>query len=126
MPASQSPSASAADRPRLSDAQKKENHIRSEQKRREAIREGFDRLAAIVPGMEGQGRSEAVVLEATIKYMREKIVERQDMIASAREKGIDTTGWELPVETLQACEAQLRRQEEEDKQMAGTEDGNKS
>ncbi|KAH9863621.1 hypothetical protein J1614_009553 [Plenodomus biglobosus] len=126
MPASQSPGASAADRPRLSDAQKKENHIRSEQKRREAIREGFDRLAAIVPGMEGQGRSEAVVLEATIKYMREKVVERQDIIARARERGIDTTGWELPEETVRACEAQLRRQEEEDRQVAGGDEGKKS
>ncbi|KAF2846938.1 hypothetical protein T440DRAFT_218303 [Plenodomus tracheiphilus IPT5] len=126
MPASQSPGANGADRPRLSDAQKKENHIRSEQKRREAIREGFDRLAAIVPGMEGQGRSEAVVLEATIKYMREKIVERQEIIATARERGVDTSGWDLPVETLRACEAQLRRQEEEDRQMLGGEEGTRS
>jgi len=123
MPGSQSPSA-GADRPRLSEAQKKENHIRSEQKRREAIREGFDRLAAIVPGMEGQGRSEAVVLEATIKYMREKIVERQDIIAKAREMGLDTTAWELPVETLRACEVQLRRQEEEDGAVALETHGN--
>ncbi|CAO2658103.1 Nn.00g073630.m01.CDS01 [Neocucurbitaria sp. VM-36] len=115
MPGSQSPT-NANDRPRLSEAQKKENHIRSEQKRREAIREGFDRLASIVPGMEGQGRSEAVVLEATIKYMREKIVERQKIIADAQAQGIDTTGWELPKETLEACEAQLKRQQLEDQQ----------
>ena len=107
--ASPSPSTNPADRPRLTEAQKKENHIRSEQKRREAIREGFDRLASIVPGMEGQGRSEAVVLEATIKYMREKIMEREQIIANAKAKGIDTTGWELPKETVEACEAQLRR-----------------
>jgi heteromeric Ino2p/Ino4p transcription factor len=114
-----------ADRPRLTEAQKKENHIRSEQKRREAIREGFDRLAAIVPGMEGQGRSEAVVLEATIKLMREKIVERQDIIARAQARGIDTTGWELPKETLDACEAQLKRQKLEDAQMSnGTNETN--
>lgn len=108
----------AADRPRLTDAQKKENHIRSEQKRREAIREGFDRLASIVPGMEGQGRSEAVVLEATIRLMREKIMERQEIIKRARAQGIDTTGWELPKETLEACEAQLKRQKLEDQQMS--------
>lgn len=112
----------AADRPRLTDAQKKENHIRSEQKRREAIREGFDRLASIVPGMEGQGRSEAVVLEATIKLMREKIIERQDIIRRARAQGIDTTGWELPKETLEACEAQLKRQKLEDQMGNGTGD----
>lgn len=115
MTGSQSPT-NANDRPRLTEAQKKENHIRSEQKRREAIREGFDRLASIVPGMEGQGRSEAVVLEATIKYMREQIVERQKVIADAQAQGINTTGWELPKETLEACEAQLKRQELEDLQ----------
>jgi hypothetical protein len=98
-----------SERPRLTEAQKKENHIRSEQKRREAIREGFDKLASIVPGMEGQGRSEAVVLEATIKYMREKIVERQHIIDEAKAKGVDTSGWDLPKETMEACEQQLKR-----------------
>ncbi|PSN66891.1 hypothetical protein BS50DRAFT_377348 [Corynespora cassiicola Philippines] len=110
---SPSPSDPPAERPRLTEAQKKENHIRSEQKRREAIREGFDRLANIVPGMYGQGRSEAVVLEATIKYMRNKILERQQIIAEAQAKGINTTGWELPKETVEACEAQLKRVQEE-------------
>ncbi|KAJ4403360.1 hypothetical protein N0V91_006591 [Didymella pomorum] len=113
---SQSPT-NANDRPRLTEAQKKENHIRSEQKRREAIREGFDRLASIVPGMEGQGRSEAVVLEATIKYMREKIVERQKIMADAQAQGIDTSAWDLPKETLDACNAQLQRTLDEEAQM---------
>lgn len=112
---SQSPT-NANDRPRLTEAQKKENHIRSEQKRREAIREGFDRLASIVPGMEGQGRSEAVVLEATIKYMREKVVERQKIIADAQAQGIDTSPWDLPQETLDACNAQLQRTRDEEAQ----------
>jgi heteromeric Ino2p/Ino4p transcription factor len=117
MAEAQSPT-NAADRPRLTEAQKKENHIRSEQKRREAIREGFDRLAAIVPGMEGQGRSEAVVLDATIKMMREEIMKRQDIIAKAQAKGIDTTGWELPTGTLEACEAQLKRAQLEEQSEA--------
>ena len=116
---SQSPT-NANDRPRLTEAQKKENHIRSEQKRREAIREGFDRLASVVPGMEGQGRSEAVVLEATIKYMREKIVERQKITADAQAQGIDTSTWALPKETLDACNAQLQRTRDEEAQMNGT------
>jgi len=118
MPGSQSPT-NAADRPRLTEAQKKENHIRSEQKRREAIREGFDRLASIVPGMEGQGRSEAVVLEATVKYLREQVVERNRIIADANARGVDTTGWELPDHTLKACEAQLKRVQEEEQRQNG-------
>jgi len=51
-------SGSNSDRPRLTDAEKKQNHILSEQKRRQAIRMGFDRLAAMTPGMNGMGRSE--------------------------------------------------------------------
>jgi heteromeric Ino2p/Ino4p transcription factor len=53
----------SAERPRLTEQEKKNNHIASEQKRREAIRQGFDRLTEIVPGLEGQGRSESIVLK---------------------------------------------------------------
>ena len=97
---SPSPSDPPAERPRLTEAQKKENHIRSEQKRREAIREGFDRLANIVPGMYGQGRSEAVVLEATIKYMRNKILERQQIIAEAQAAQDPSPAWKVRTETV--------------------------
>ncbi|KAJ4292775.1 hypothetical protein N0V90_009438 [Kalmusia sp. IMI 367209] len=116
MTSSQSPPAGGPERPRLSEAQKKENHIRSEQKRREAIRDGFDRLASIVPGMEGQGRSEAVVLEATLQHMREKINERQQLIAAGNAQGLDTAGWELSKETVTASESQQKRNEGEQQQ----------
>ncbi|KAK7606937.1 hypothetical protein JOL62DRAFT_489644, partial [Phyllosticta paracitricarpa] len=77
------------DKPRLTEEEKKNNHIASEQKRRQAIRQGFDQLASIVPGMEGQGRSEAVVLEATVKYMREQYAEQLRLSQAAAAKGID-------------------------------------
>jgi heteromeric Ino2p/Ino4p transcription factor len=115
MPESQSPTA-GGDKPRLTEAQKKENHIRSEQKRREAIREGFDRLASIVPGLEGQGRSEAVVLGGAIKLMREKIVEREALIVQGKQKGIDTSGWELDKETMEACAKHMDRILKEEQQ----------
>lgn len=51
-----------------------------EQKRRQAIREGFDRLTELVPGLEGQGRSEGLVLHRTVKYMREQLDERRVLI----------------------------------------------
>lgn len=116
MTSSQSPPAGAADRPRLTEAQKKENHIRSEQKRREAIRDGFDRLASIVPGMEGQGRSEAVVLDATLQHMREQINTRNKLVEAAKAKGLETTGWELSPETVAASAAQQKRNEDENDQ----------
>ncbi|KAH0356597.1 hypothetical protein KCU81_g668, partial [Aureobasidium melanogenum] len=69
--------ANFADKPRLTEQEKKNNHIASEQKRRQAIREGFDRLAEIVPGMSGQGRSEAVMLSATVTYMRTQLAKKE-------------------------------------------------
>ncbi|KAK5011331.1 hypothetical protein BJ546DRAFT_362277 [Cryomyces antarcticus] len=89
------------DKPRLSEQAKKENHIASEQKRRQAIREGFDRLASIVPGMEGLGRSEAVVLEATVKHMRDELVKRKRLLQKAKDNGIDVSTYELSKATGQ-------------------------
>ncbi|KAI5208850.1 hypothetical protein E4T42_03512 [Aureobasidium subglaciale] len=68
-----------ADKPRLTEQEKKNNHIASEQKRRQAIREGFDRLAEIVPNMSGQGRSEAVMLSATVTYMRAQLAKKDTL-----------------------------------------------
>ncbi|EMC98717.1 hypothetical protein BAUCODRAFT_41458, partial [Baudoinia panamericana UAMH 10762] len=66
-------------KPRLSDAQKKFNHIESEKKRRLAIREGYDRLASNVPGMEGQGRSEAMVLQAAVVHLKEQLAKKEEL-----------------------------------------------
>lgn len=66
-----------APKSRLTSEQKKLNHIESEKKRRDAIRAGFDKLADIVPKMTGQGRSEAVVLQHTVAYMRYLIAKRE-------------------------------------------------
>lgn len=101
----------AEEKPRLSEHEKKANHIASgilpcyspfdpsvkwssltdgttaEQKRRQAIREGFDRLTELVPGLEGQGRSESVVLKKTVDYMREQLTERRRLVAQIEELG---------------------------------------
>ncbi|KAL1879971.1 hypothetical protein VTK73DRAFT_6551 [Phialemonium thermophilum] len=77
----------AEDKPRLTEEEKKQNHIASEQKRRQAIREGFDRLTELVPGLEGQGRSEGIVLKRTVEFMREKLEERRNLIRSIEKNG---------------------------------------
>ncbi|RDL42482.1 HLH, helix-loop-helix DNA-binding protein [Venustampulla echinocandica] len=77
----------AEEKPRLSEHEKKANHIASEQKRRQAIREGFDRLTELVPGLEGQGRSESVVLKKTVDYMRAQLDERRRLVARIEELG---------------------------------------
>lgn len=75
------------DKPRLTEQEKKSNHIASEQKRRAAIREGFDRLTELVPGLEGQGRSENIVLKKTVDHMRLQLQERQQLIAEIESRG---------------------------------------
>ncbi|RJE19340.1 helix-loop-helix DNA-binding domain-containing protein [Aspergillus sclerotialis] len=75
------------DKPRLTEQEKKNNHIASEQKRRAAIREGFDRLTELVPGLEGQGRSESIVLKKTVDFMHLKLRERQELIAEIENRG---------------------------------------
>jgi heteromeric Ino2p/Ino4p transcription factor len=59
-----------------------------EQKRRQAIREGFDRLTEVVPGLgKNQGRSEAIVLDKTIDYLRELLDERRMLIEQVKLHG---------------------------------------
>ena len=49
-------------RENLTEEQKRENHIKSEQKRRTLIREGFEDLNNLVPGLRGGGFSKSAVL----------------------------------------------------------------
>jgi heteromeric Ino2p/Ino4p transcription factor len=83
------------DKPRLTEQEKKNNHIASEQKRRQAIREGFDRLANIVPGMSGQGRSENLVLQATLDHLKKQLEDYQQLVEEAKMKGIDISDLEI-------------------------------
>ena len=71
----------------LSEAQKKANHIQSEQKRREKIREQYDKLAELTPGMEGNGRSEGRVLEEAVKFAAMLQGERDDLIKDIQARG---------------------------------------
>lgn len=99
----------AGEKPRLTEEEKKQNHIASgkptrvpshdlivsiimltsgtEQKRRQAIREGFDRLCELVPGLEGMGRSEGIVLQRTVEFMRTQLQERRELIDKIESNG---------------------------------------
>jgi heteromeric Ino2p/Ino4p transcription factor len=74
-------------KPHLSEEQKKANHIASEKKRRTNIREQYDKLAEMTPGMEGQGRSEGKVLEEAVKHGRVMKEERRQLIEKIEAKG---------------------------------------
>ncbi|KAJ4397289.1 Transcription factor [Gnomoniopsis smithogilvyi] len=75
------------DKPRLTEEQKRQNHITSEQKRRQGIRYGFDKLCEVVPGLEGQGRSEGHVLNETTRQLLDAIEERKQLVAEVERRG---------------------------------------
>lgn len=58
-------------RENLTEDQKRENHIRSEQKRRTLIREGFEDLGELVPGLKGGGFSKSAVLVMAADWMED-------------------------------------------------------
>ncbi|MCJ1281030.1 hypothetical protein MMC26_000348 [Xylographa opegraphella] len=108
MSAGSSPSADSTDapkspgKPRLTEEEKKQNHIASEQKRRAAIRAQFDRLAELTPGMAGLGRSEGVVLSKVVEFAREQVQERKKLIAEIEKKGGVAIASKRDYETSQA------------------------
>ena len=99
-----------ADKPRLTEQEKKNNHIASEQKRRAAIREGFDELAALIPGMKGQGRSEAIVLEGASKVIRELLAERYRLMMRVSERGGALDRWQLDDATMAVAKEQAEEE----------------
>lgn len=56
----------------LTEEQKKRNHIRSENKRRDNIREKFDLLVELVPSLSpNESRSEHIILTKTATYIED-------------------------------------------------------
>lgn len=68
-------------RENLSEEQKRENHIRSEQKRRTLIKEGFDDLCDLVPGLKGGGFSKSTMLTMTAEWLEEILVGNRELTA---------------------------------------------
>ncbi|CAG8579706.1 10332_t:CDS:2 [Paraglomus brasilianum] len=77
----------------LTEAEKKANHIASEQKRRQNIRLGFDQLVEIVPTLSQCHRSEALILQKceyevgnvrtieilTVEYIQQLLIQKNDL-----------------------------------------------
>ncbi|KAH9883951.1 hypothetical protein F4778DRAFT_583037 [Xylariomycetidae sp. FL2044] len=62
-----------ASRENLTDAQKRQNHIRSEQRRRGAIKDGFDGLMFIIPGLNAGSYSKSTVLSMTVSWLEDLV-----------------------------------------------------
>jgi len=64
-----STSGGKASRENLSEEQKRENHIRSEQKRRTLIKQGFDDLVSLVPDLQDGGFSKSTMLSTAAEWL---------------------------------------------------------
>ncbi|KAJ2116067.1 Transcription factor, partial [Coemansia sp. RSA 921] len=69
----------------LTEPEKKANHIASEQKRRMNIRVGYDQLIQIVPTLTPSQRSEALILQKTVEYIKYLIMEREILEGQMKE-----------------------------------------
>ncbi|KAI8055027.1 hypothetical protein BDF22DRAFT_741617 [Syncephalis plumigaleata] len=63
----------------LTEEQKRLNHIRSEQKRRDAIRTGFQDLGEMVPALRGARYSKSVMLDETVAWIAKLEADCQKM-----------------------------------------------
>lgn len=74
-------------KPRLTEAEKKANHVTSEQKRRQKIRDAYLRISRIVPGAEGKERSEEALLRLYLAYVRHLKEQRELLIGLVESQG---------------------------------------
>ncbi|KAL2759534.1 hypothetical protein ACRALDRAFT_1074206 [Sodiomyces alcalophilus JCM 7366] len=72
-------------RENLTEAQKRENHIRSEQKRRTIIKEGFEELCELVPGLKGGGFSKSTMLTMAAEWLEDILRGNEQLAAQLSE-----------------------------------------
>ena len=89
-----SSSATKPARENLTEDQKRENHIKSEQKRRTLIKEGFDDLNELVPDLRGGGHSKSVVLVMAADWLEDLIEGNKVLTARLQEleEGVESNG----------------------------------
>lgn len=74
-------SGSKATRENLTEEQKRTNHILSEQKRRNLIRQGFEDLCTLVPALRGGGFSKSAMLIGAADWL-EELLQGNDILKS--------------------------------------------
>jgi hypothetical protein len=74
-----------APRTNLTESQKRSNHIQSEKKRRNLIKEGYDDVSAIVPGVKGGGHSKSGALIVTFDFILSLIATKENLETKLKE-----------------------------------------
>ncbi|RDA84749.1 hypothetical protein CP532_6942 [Ophiocordyceps camponoti-leonardi (nom. inval.)] len=105
-------------RENLTEEQKRENHIRSEQKRRTVIRDGFDNLNRMVPSLRGGTFSKSTTLTVTAQWLEELVGGNEQLMAQLKKldpekasKILDLVDEELVRRRTQEEELEKRREE---------------
>ncbi len=75
--------AAKTQRENLSEAQKRENHIKSEQKRRGAIKEGYQELSQLVPNLGSSGYSKSMMLTMAADWLEDLIKGNEELAGLA-------------------------------------------
>ncbi|KAK4216154.1 hypothetical protein QBC37DRAFT_100607 [Rhypophila decipiens] len=78
-------------RQNLSEAQKRQNHIKSEQKRRWQIKEAFQDVEELVPGVKGASMSKSVILNNTADYLMDLLQKNEILKQRLAAAGITPT-----------------------------------
>lgn len=68
-------------RENLTEEQKRSNHIKSEQKRRSLIKEGFDDLQVMVPSLKNGGYSKSAMLQIAGEWLAELLKENELLLS---------------------------------------------
>lgn len=76
-------------RENLSEEQKRENHIKSEQKRRTLIKQGFIDMEALVPGLKGGGFSKATMLTMATEWLENMIRGNEQLKEQLKSLGLE-------------------------------------
>jgi Helix-loop-helix DNA-binding domain len=76
-------------KPRLTAHQKSDNHKEAENRRRNGIRDQYVALSHLVPGTEGQAKSEEKMLVKTAEYMKQLLEDRRALTAQLESIGGD-------------------------------------
>lgn len=106
-------------KPRLTANQKSDNHKEAENRRRNGIRDQYIALSHLVPGTEGQAKSEEKMLVKTAEYMKQLLEDRRTLTAQLQAIGGDVgdlllsdSEWGGP-EWDPRCEKEYQRKKEE-------------
>lgn len=83
--------ASNTKRQKLSEAQRKANHIQSEKRRRAEMKQGYDQLDKLVPSLKSGGLSKAQVLQQTVVFL-DALVEGNKQVDEEISKRLNLVG----------------------------------